>query len=119
MNVLVHQKNLHSFLVTVCVFGCTLRSYTLSTSIRHGKCNIYLPCNECVQEAEEAAKVQAAKKGGEGNGGKGGGRGSKAAGKKGKETPAVDADPAIPLPEKPPVSMKKRGEEDTDSKYIG
>ena len=72
-----------------------------------------------VQEAEEAAKLQAAKKGGgEGKGGKGGG-GSKAGGKKGKDTPAGDTGPAIPLPEKQPVSMMKRGEEDTDSKYIG
>ena len=71
-----------------------------------------------VQEAEEAAKLQAAKKGGgEGKGGKGGG-GSRAGGKKGKDTPG-DTGPAIPLPEKPPVSMMKRGEEDTDSKYIG
>ena len=71
-----------------------------------------------------AAQKQAAEKGGEGKGGKGGkaggGRTSKAGGgKKGKDTPAVDAAPAIPLPEKPPTSMRKRGEEDLDSKYIG
>ena len=75
----------------------------------------------CVQEAEEAAKKQAAEKGGEGKGGKGGkggGRASKA-GKKGKDTPGMDAGLDIPLPEKPPTSMRRRGEEDLDSKYIG
>ena len=70
------------------------------------------------QEAEEVAKKQAAEKG-DGKGGKGGKGGGSKPGKKGKETPAADADPAIPLPEKPPTSMRKRGEEDLDSKYIG
>lgn len=69
----------------------------------------------------EAAKKQAVEKGSDkgGKGGKGGGGRASKAGKKGKETPAADAGPAIPLPEKPPTSMKKRGEEDLDSKYIG
>ena len=84
----------------------------------------YILCSCGLQEAEMAAQKQAAEKGGEGKGGKGGkaggGRTSKAGGgKKGKDTPAVDAASAIPLPEKPPTSMRKRGEEDLDSKYIG
>ena len=74
-----------------------------------------------VQEAEETAKKQAAEKGKDGKGGKGGkgGGGASKAGKKGKDTPAMDAGLAIPLPEKPATSMRKRGEEDLDSKYIG
>jgi len=60
----------------------------------------------------------------DGKGGKkgvaGSGRTSKVGGgKKGKETPAVDATPAVIVPQKPPTTMKKRGEEDLDSKYIG
>lgn len=50
----------------------------------------------------------------------GSGRTSKVGGgKKGKETPAVDATPAVIVPQKPPTTMKKRGEEDLDAKYIG
>ena len=53
----------------------------------------------------------------------GGGRASK----KGKDTPSGkggkggDAGGGVdfPMPQKPPTSMKKRGEEDNDSKYIG
>ena len=40
------------------------------------------------------------------------------AAKKGKATPAMEED-AIPLPQKPPTTMKKRGEEEEDVKYIG
>ena len=42
-----------------------------------------------------------------------------AGGKKGKETPAPDTATSVPVPQKPPTSMRKRGEEDLDSKYIG
>ena len=77
----------------------------------------------CVQEAEKAAKKQVAEKGGGdgkgGKGGKGGGGRASKAGKKGKETPAVDVGSDIPLPKKPPTTMKKRGEEGLDSQYIG
>ena len=83
------------------------------------------------QEAEEASKQQ--KPGADAKGGKkgvagsgrtskmaGSGRTSKmAGGKKGKETPALEATPTVSIPPKPPTSMKKRGEEDLDSKYIG
>lgn len=76
-----------------------------------------------IQEAEESAQKQTVTKGGEDKkgGGKGKGRAASKAGggKKGKETPATEVAPAIPLPEKPLVSMRKRGEEDLDSKYIG
>ena len=46
---------------------------------------------------------------------------AKKPGKKGKETPGLPKPGSedIPLPQKPPTMMKKRGEEDTDSKYIG
>ena len=83
------------------------------------------------QEAEETSKQQ--KPGADAKGGKkgvagsgrtskmaGSGRTSKmAGGKKGKETPAMEATPAVSVPQKPATSMKKRGEEDLDSKYIG
>ena len=76
-----------------------------------------------IQEAEEIAQKQAVTKGGgekKGGGkGKGGPANKAGGGKKGKETPATEVAPAIPLPEKPLVSMRKRGEEDLDSKYIG
>ena len=39
--------------------------------------------------------------------------------KRGKETPGFDVNEDIPLPPKPPTTMKKRGEESEDSKYIG
>ena len=39
--------------------------------------------------------------------------------KKGKETPGHDVNEDIPLPQKAPTAMKKRGEESEDSKYIG
>ena len=71
------------------------------------------------QEAEEATKPQ--KPVSDTKGGKkaaGSGRTSKAAGGK-KDAQAVDVSPAVPIPQKPPTSMKKRGEEDLDSKYIG
>lgn len=46
----------------------------------------------------------------------GSGRTSKVGGgKKGKES----ATPAVIVPQKPPTTMKKRGEEDLDAKYIG
>ena len=48
---------------------------------------------------------------------KGAGGAGKSA-KKGKATPAIEED-TIPLPQKPPTTMKKRGEEEDDVKYIG
>ena len=92
--------------------------------------NCSVPFSFC-QEAEEASKQQ--KPGADAKGGKkgvagsgrtskmaGSGRTSKmAGGKKGKETPAMEATPAVSVPQKPATSMKKRGEEDLDSKYIG
>ena len=38
--------------------------------------------------------------------------------KKGKATPAIEED-TFPLPVKPPTTMKKRGEEEDNVKYIG
>ena len=92
--------------------------------------NCSVPSSFC-QEAEEASKQQ--KPGTDAKGGKkgvagsgrtskmaGSGRTSKmAGGKKGKETPAMEAIPAVSVPQKPATSMKKRGEEDLDAKYIG
>ena len=61
------------------------------------------------QELESIAKsVKPATK-------KGGGRVSK----KGKDTPGSDANDDFPLPQKPSTTMKKRGEESDDAKYIG
>lgn len=64
-----------------------------------------------------------AAKGGSGKNKASTGRGSK----KGKETPSgkggkggdSSAGNEFPMPQKPQTTMKKRGEEDTDSKYIG
>ena len=39
--------------------------------------------------------------------------------KKGKETSGYDVNEDIPLPQKAPTAMKKRGEGSEDSKYIG
>lgn len=40
------------------------------------------------------------------------------AGKKGKDTPLPDASSLLPVPEKLPTEMKKRGVENFDSKYL-
>ena len=40
------------------------------------------------------------------------------AGKKGKDTPLPDVSSLLPIPEKPSTEMKKRGEENVDSKYL-
>ena len=42
-----------------------------------------------------------------------------ASGKKGKDTPVSnDLAPTVTMPSKPATQMKKRGEEDLDSKYL-
>ena len=53
------------------------------------------------------------------------GKGGGSVAKKGKDTPSgkggagdIGVDD-FPMPQKPPSTMKKRGEEDLDSKYIG
>ena len=78
-----------------------------------------------LQEAEELLKASTKGVSAKGKGaGASGGRASK----KGKETPSkaqsgkggADAgDDGFPIPQKPPSTMKKRGEEDNESKYIG
>lgn len=67
-----------------------------------------------MKEADEAAKRA---KGVSAKGKGGGDRGSK----KGKDTPAGKGDVGeeFPMPQKGPTTMKKRGEEDLESKYIG
>lgn len=67
-----------------------------------------------MQEADETVKRA---KGVSAKGKGGGDRGSK----KGKDTPAGKGDVGeeFPMPQKSPTTMKKRGEEDLESKYIG
>ena len=68
----------------------------------------YCVCKLCQEPGITSKSVKPATK-------KGGGRVSK----KGKETPGHDVNEDIPLPQKAPTAMKKRGEESEDSKYIG
>jgi hypothetical protein len=70
------------------------------------------------KEAQAKEKVEAPVKGKGGSAkGKGGGAAGRAS-KKGKATPANDGED-LPMLEKSPTTMKKRGEEDKESKYIG
>ncbi len=82
--------------------------------------NLYI----LLQEAEEALKPTKAGISAKGKGAGGGGRASK----RGKDTPSKPqsgkggtdgGEGDFPMPQKPPSTMKKRGEEDNSSKYIG
>ena len=76
-----------------------------------------------LQAAEEASKNLSAKaKGGAAKGGKNTSASGKKGGKGGgKETPSAKETPeqAIPVPQKEPTKLRKRGEEDTALQTIG